>query len=89
LNSSQSSPNKILNNNRKGDVKMTKPRTTSEVWVSVGLTVNLGNYESARFDAGMTVPLEDSETYEDGFKKAWDTTFTEIEEQTKDFKGVK
>ncbi|MAF59644.1 hypothetical protein CL631_02225 [bacterium] len=66
---------------------MAKPRKAKEVWVSVGLTLNLGNYESARLDAGMTVPIEEGEEYEDGFKKAWDATLAEIETQAKDLKA--
>ena len=29
---------------------MKKPRANKEVWVSVGMTLNLGSYESARVD---------------------------------------
>ena len=65
---------------------MSKPRGTKEVWVSVGLTLNLGNYESARLDAGMSVPLEEGEDYDNAFKKAWGKTLEEISAQAKDLK---
>jgi len=42
-----------------------KPR----IWLSVGLKINLGNYESASVDAGMSVDLEPQETPEEGFKR--------------------
>ena len=36
------------------------------VWASYTLTVNLGNYESVKIDAGCAVDLDGAETIEDG-----------------------
>ena len=66
---------------------MSKPRGTKEVWVSVGLTLNLGNYESARLDAGVSVPLDDGDlSYDDAFADAWSRTLAQISEQAKELK---
>ena len=65
---------------------MSKPRGTKEVWVSVGLTLNLGNYESARLDAGMSIPLEEGQDYDTAFDKAWENVLKEIGEQAKELK---
>jgi len=57
----------------------------ARVKVSYGLTINLGNYESARCDAGVELPVY-AEEIEEGFKAAWDIAKEEIQEQTKDLK---
>lgn len=56
-------------------------------WVkaSYGLTINLGNYESARADAGVTLPCY-VEEIQDAFKRAWDIAKEEIKSQTKGIK---
>jgi len=66
---------------------MSKPTGRNEVWVSVGLTLNLGNYESARLDAGMSVPIEEGETENQAFKRGWDKVLAEIEGQAIEVKG--
>ena len=50
------------------------------VWVSVGLTKNLGNYESLRLDAGSrrVIPANASEAERD---QAWEKAWAEVEEQ--------
>ena len=47
---------------------MNKPRSNKEVWVSVGMTLNLGSFESARVDAGITVPVETGSTEDEAFE---------------------
>jgi len=49
-----------------------------EIWASIGITKNLGNYESLRLDAGaktMASSLED----EGAWKKLWDSIDSQIE----------
>jgi len=56
-------------------------------WVKAGygLTINLGNYESARCDVGVTLPTY-VEEIPSAFKKAWELAKQEISEQTKDIR---
>ncbi len=44
--------------------------TTATVKTNASITINLGNYESAKIEAGIELPCEPSETQE-AFKKAW------------------
>lgn len=55
------------------------------VKVSYGLTINLGNYESARCDAGVTLPTYVEET-EEAFKRAWAIAEAQVQSQTKGIK---
>lgn len=56
-------------------------------WVkaSYGLTINLGNYESARCDAGVTLPTY-VEEIDEAFEKAWELAQEQVQEQVKDIK---
>lgn len=54
-----------------------------EIWASLGITKNLGNYESLRLDAGaktMASSLEDDEAW----KKLWDSIDSQIELKLKE-----
>jgi len=54
-----------------------------EIWASLGITKNLGNYESLRLDAGaktMASSLED----EAAWKKLWDSIDLQIEAKLKE-----
>lgn len=49
-----------------------------EIWASLGVTKNLGNYESLRLDAGaktMASNLDDEEAW----KKLWESIDSQIE----------
>ena len=54
--------------------------------VGYGMTVNLGNYESARCDVGVTLPCT-VEEIPDAFKEAWKIAKKEIKAQTKGIKS--
>lgn len=47
-----------------------------EIWASVGITKNLGNYESLRLDAGARVTAKSSDDPE-----AWANLWNAIDEQ--------
>ena len=49
-----------------------------QVWVSVGITKNLGNYESARIDAGARIQVDDIEDSE-AWTRAWKTVEDQVE----------
>lgn len=47
-----------------------------EIWASVGITKNLGNYESLRLDAGARIFASDAED-----PKAWEKLWNAVDEQ--------
>lgn len=58
-----------------------KPREIKEVWVSCGFTLNTGNYESARIDAGVSIPIAENDDSDDAFKEGWDKVREELKAQ--------
>ena len=59
-----------------------------EVWASIGITKNLGNYESLRLDAGakMTcLSIEDDEAW----KKLWQAVDAQIEAKLQELDAEK
>lgn len=52
---------------------------------SLGLTINLGNYESARCDAGIELPAY-VEEIDGAFKRAWEIVEDQVQAMTKDLK---
>ena len=66
------------------DKKTTIYKATGlQIWASLGITKNLGNYESLRLDAGaktMAVSLDD----ENAWKKLWDSIDMQIEAKLKE-----
>lgn len=59
--------------------------TPKEVHVDVTYTKNLGNYESVRFNAGITFVVHEGEDLNEVYKQAWDTVGDQIGEQLKLF----
>lgn len=55
----------------------------AEIWASVGITKNLGNYESLRLDAGAKI-LASSIDDENAWKKLWDSLDEQIEAKLKE-----
>lgn len=53
----------------------------NEITVSVGLTKNLGNYESLRIDASARRVLIDGEDRPSAWKSLWDEVQDQIEGQ--------
>lgn len=66
---------------------MPKPKAANEVWASCGLTLNLGNFESARVDGGISIPLEPGDNPEEVMQNAWDFVNDEVVSQAKDLKA--
>jgi hypothetical protein len=53
-----------------------------EIEVRVGLTLNLGNYESARVDVGAKATLDPQEDHRPAYKKLMDICALEIKDET-------
>jgi len=66
---------------------MHKPREDAEIYVSVGMTINLGDFESARIDAGITVPVEAHANSKDAFEHGWKQVLTEVKDKAKAIKS--
>lgn len=60
-----------------------------ELYVSVAFTKNLGNYQSIRFDSGITLSLEDGDDADKVYKQAWDQVGDEIQQQVALFEDEK
>lgn len=56
------------------------------VRVGLGVTINLGNFESARCDVGLTLPCY-VEEIQDAYVTAWNLAEIEIQKQTAEVKG--
>jgi len=59
-----------------------------ELWASVGITKNLGNYESLRLDAGARViasNIDDTESW----NKLWDAIDSQIEAKLQEIDAEK
>lgn len=54
-----------------------------EIWASVGITKNLGNYESLRLDAGARITASSAED-EDAWNKLWDAVDSQIESKLRE-----
>ena len=64
----------------------TKPET--EIWASIGITKNLGNYESLRLDAGARTSCTSLES-EEAWKNLWDVVDSQIEEKLQELDAEK
>ena len=60
----------------------------TEIWASLGITKNLGNYESLRLDAGartVATSLDDEEAW----KKLWESIDSQIEAKLQELDNEK
>lgn len=53
----------------------------NSIWCSVGITKNLGNYESLRIDAGARVSIAAFADKDEAWKNLWLEVQSQIEEQ--------
>lgn len=63
---------------------MSKEDTVNTIWASVGVTKNLGNYESLRIDAGARRTLADGLSAEETdaeWNKVWEEVQAQLEER--------
>ena len=54
---------------------------SKELHVSVAFTKNLGNYQSLRVEAGITMALEDGDNTDKVYEQAWDQVGDQIQSQ--------
>jgi hypothetical protein len=64
---------------------MSKENNT-EIWASIGITKNLGNYESLRLDAGARVQSSSADD-ENAWKELWDSIDAQIEAKLRELDG--
>jgi hypothetical protein len=62
---------------------MAKNAEGNVIWISVGVTKNLGNYESFRIDGGVSAEVDDIND-EEAWQRLWNLVDAQIEEQLKD-----
>tara|TARA_Y100000310_G_C20091495_1_gene538484 strand:- start:230 stop:430 length:201 start_codon:yes stop_codon:yes gene_type:complete len=54
--------------------------------VSASITINLGNYESAKIEAGMEMPVPQGHTTEMAYKSAWRTVEAELNKKAQEIR---
>ena len=59
-----------------------------ELWASVGITKNLGNYESLRLDAGARIVVSSIDE-EKSWNKLWDAIDSQIEAKLQEIDAEK
>ena len=67
---------------------MAKSSDNNTIWVSVGLTKNIGNYESLRLDAGASKIIEAGDDRLAVYKEIWQEVQDQIEGQLKEAEEV-
>lgn len=67
---------------------MSENNNEVEIWASVGITKNLGNYESLRLDAGAKCKASSLDD-ESAWKKLWDSIDEQIEAKLQELDDVK
>lgn len=58
------------------------------VWFTAGLTINMGDYNSARVDAGMATTVRKGETPEQAYERIREFVVVEVETQINDIRGM-
>lgn len=72
--------------NEEGELEVRRFETEpAHIRANYGMTLNLGNYESARVDVSVTLPCY-TEEIPGAFKKAWEIAKEQIQEQVKGIK---
>jgi hypothetical protein len=67
---------------------MSENNNEVEIWASVGITKNLGNYESLRLDAGAKCKASSLDD-ESAWKKLWDSIDEQIEAKLQELDDAK
>ena len=60
----------------------------TEIWASLGITKNLGNYESLRLDAGARTQAKDPDDPE-AWAKVWESIDAQIEAKLQELDDAK
>ena len=63
------------------------PKVTS-ISVEAAITLNLGNYQSAKVSAGATLEIMEGDNIKNVYKQAYDMVTSEIDKQQDEIKGV-
>lgn len=65
-----------------------KDKNGTEIWASIGITKNLGNYESLRLDAGARTAAKSLDDA-DAWTKLWDSIDSQIEAKLQELDNEK
>lgn len=63
-----------------------KKDSTNSVGVSLGLTLNMDNYESLRVDCWLTSPINEGETYEQAYQRVTKIVSAQLEETVSSYR---
>jgi hypothetical protein len=56
----------------------------NQVTASLGITLNIGNFQSARVDCGVTADVRDGETTDDAMRRVYDYVEQFVDEKVKE-----
>lgn len=56
----------------------------NQVTASLGITLNIGNFQSARVDCGVTADVRDGETTDDAMRRVYDYVEHFVDEKVKE-----
>jgi hypothetical protein len=59
----------------------------TKVTVTLGYTLNLGNFESLRVDLGVVDSRRDGETVDDAFERVYEFVETKLSDKVREAKG--
>lgn len=65
-----------------------KSKAETEIWASIGITKNLGNYESLRLDAGARTSCKSLDS-DEAWKNLWDVVDSQIEAKLQELDAEK
>ena len=56
----------------------------NQVTASLGITLNIGNFQSARVDCGVTADVRDGESTDDAMRRVYDYVEAFVDEKVKE-----
>jgi hypothetical protein len=65
----------------------TMENENTKVTVTLGYTLNLGNFESLRVDLGVVDSRRDGETVDDAFERVYEFVETKLSDKVREAKG--
>jgi hypothetical protein len=65
----------------------TMENENTKVTVTLGYTLNLGNFESLRVDLGVIDSRRDGETVDDAFERVYEFVETKLSDKVREAKG--
>lgn len=66
---------------------MAEAEKSDEIWVSMGVTINTGNYSSYKVDAGKRIVIQKDETDDQAWERLWSDVDNQLSEKVAEAKA--